>query len=80
MESTAPFDAVYAICDVAAPRIATNDATLMTEPPPRSRRYGIPCLQQRKTPFAFTSCTRSHASTEVSSTEASLSGEIPALL
>ena len=36
---------------MAAPRIATNEATLITDPPPRSRRYGIPCLQQRKTPF-----------------------------
>ena len=52
--STAPFEAVYEICDVAAPRIATKDATLITEPPPRSRRYGMPCLQQRKTPFVFT--------------------------
>ena len=47
IERTAPFDAVYEICDVAAPTSATNDATLITEPPPRSRRYGIPYLQQR---------------------------------
>ena len=32
--STAPFDAVYAVCDVAAPSHATNDATLMMDPPP----------------------------------------------
>ena len=74
IDSTAPFDAVYEICDVAAPRIATNEATLITEPPPRSSRYGIPCLQQRKTPFVFTSCTRCHASTDVSSTDASSAG------
>ena len=41
-----------------------EDATLITEPPPRSSRYGIPCLQQRKTPCVLTACTRSHASTE----------------
>src|SRR5438046_5385531 len=27
-DNTAPFDAVYEICDVAAPTMATNDATL----------------------------------------------------
>ncbi len=42
---------MYEICDVAAPTSATNDATLTTEPPPRSSRCGIPCLQQRKTPL-----------------------------
>ncbi len=47
IDSTAPFDAVYEICDVAAPTSATNDATLITEPPPRSSRYGMPYLQQR---------------------------------
>ena len=50
---------------MAAPRIATNDATLITEPPPRPSRCGIPCLQQRKTPLVFTSWTRCQASTEV---------------
>ena len=66
--------------DVAAPTIATKLATLITDPPPRSRRWGMPCLQQRKTPFVFTACTRSQASTLVSSTEASSPGEMPALL
>ncbi len=80
IERTAPFDAVYEIWLVAAPTIATKLATLITEPPPRARRYGMPCLQQRKTPFVFTACTRSQASTPVSSTEASSLGEIPALL
>ena len=78
--STAPFDAVYEICEVAAPSSATNDATLITDPPPRSSRCGIPCLQQRKTPFAFTACTRSHASGSVSRMPASSAGEMPALL
>jgi hypothetical protein len=32
MASTAPFNAVCEICDVAAPISATNEATLMTEP------------------------------------------------
>ena len=62
------------------PTSATNDATLMTEPPPRSTRYGIPYLQQRKTPFVLTSCTRCQASTSVSRMDASSAGMIPALL
>ena len=65
---------------MAAPTIATNEATLITEPPPRFSRCGMPCLQQRKTPFALMSCTRCHASTLVSSTDASSPGEMPALL
>ena len=28
---------------------ATNDAVLITDPPPAWSRWGIPCLQQRKT-------------------------------
>src|SRR4051794_35203129 len=59
---------------------ATNDAVLMTEPPPRSSRWGIPCLQHRNTDLRLTSCTRCHASSDVSSTEPSSVGEIPALL
>ena len=39
IESTAPLDAEYEICEVAAPRIATNEATLITEPPPRASRW-----------------------------------------
>jgi hypothetical protein len=65
---------------VAAPITATNDAVLMTEPLPRWMRWGIPCLQQRKTLRRLALCTRSQASSEVSSTEASSVGEIPALL
>src|SRR4051812_16548578 len=59
---------------------ATNDAVLITEPPPASSRWGIPCLQHRKTDLRLTSCTRCHASSDVSSTEPSSVGEIPALL
>ena len=66
--------------DVAAPTSATNDATLITDPPPRSSRCGMPYLQQRKTPRVFTACTRSHASSEVSRIESSSAGEMPALL
>src|SRR5581483_11452897 len=80
IESTAPFEAVYEIWLVAAPTIATKLATLMTLPPPRVSRWGMPCLQQRNTPFVFTSCTRSQASTVVSRTDASSAGEMPALL
>src|SRR3954453_5935045 len=78
--STPPFDAVYETCEVAAPMTATNDAVLITEPPPPSSRCGIPCLQHRKTDLRLTSCTRCHASSDVSRTEPSSLGEIPALL
>src|SRR5665213_1094261 len=80
IESTAPFDAVYEICDVAAPTSATNDATLITEPPPRSSKCGMPYLQQTNTPRVLTACTRSHASRPVSRIESSSAGEMPALL
>ena len=40
----------------------------------------MPCLQQRKTDFRLTSWTRCQASSEVSSTETSSSGLMPALL
>ncbi len=59
---------------------ATNEAVLITEPPPASSRCGIPCLQQRKTPSRFTSWTRWKEATEVSSTETSSVGLMPALL
>ena len=80
IDRTAPFDALYEIWLVAAPTIATKLATLITLPPPRSSRWGMPCLQQRNTPLVFTACTRSHASTLVSRIDASSSGEMPALL
>src|SRR3954453_15471140 len=59
---------------------ATKEAVLITEPPPASSRWGMPCLQQRKTDLRLTSWTRFHASSEVSRTETSSSGLIPALL
>ena len=65
---------------MAAPITATNDAVLITEPPPASSRCGMPCLQQRNTDLRFTSCTRCQASSDVSSTETSSGGEMPALL
>ena len=40
----------------------------------------MPCLQHRKTDLRLTSCTRCHASSDVSSTDVSSSGEMPALL
>ena len=52
----------------------------MTEPPPVSSRCGIPCLQHRNTDLRLTSWTCCQVSTDVSSTEASLTGEMPALL
>ena len=52
----------------------------MTEPPPVSSRCGIPCLQQKKTDLTLTSWTRSQTSLDVSSTDASSGGEMPALL
>jgi hypothetical protein len=39
--------AVYEICDVAAPTVATNEAVLMIDPPPPSSMYGIAALQPR---------------------------------
>ena len=68
---------------MAAPITATNDAVLITEPragPSFSSRCGMPCLQHRNTLRRFTLCTRSHASSVVSSTEPSSFGEMPALL
>ena len=40
----------------------------------------MPCLQHRNTDLRLTSCTRCHASSDVSSTDASSGGEMPALL
>src|SRR5271167_5016039 len=59
---------------------ATKEAVLMTEPPPPSSRWGMPCLQHRNTLRRLTSCTRSQAASVVSSTEPSSAGEMPALL
>jgi hypothetical protein len=42
---TAPLLAVYAICGVAAPINATNEAVFITEPPPALMMAGIPYLQ-----------------------------------
>ena len=78
--STPPLLAVYAICEVAAPTTATNDAVLMIEPPPASSMAGMPYLQPRNTPLRFTLMTCSQTSSEVSGGEPSASGKIPALL
>ena len=78
--STPPLLAVYAICDVAAPITATNDAVLMIEPPPARSSAGMPYLQPRKTPFRFTAITWSKTSSGVSTGEPSCAGKMPALL
>jgi len=78
--STAPFDAVYATCGVAAPMWATNDATLMIEPPPDAIIAGIAYLQQRETPLTLISSTRSHTASLVFVGLSSSPGETPALL
>ena len=51
IESTPPLLAVYAICAVAAPINATNDATLTIEPPPDASIAGMPGLAPE--PHAF---------------------------
>jgi hypothetical protein len=58
MASTAPLDAVYAIWGVAAPMCATNEATFTIDPPPLSRRAGMPCRQPRSTPSTLMSIVR----------------------
>ena len=75
-------DAFFWHVDVTDPESvrAMYDATLITDPPPRSSRCGIPYLQHRNTPRVFTEWTRSHASGSVSRTDASSDGMIPALL
>ena len=42
-----------AVWDVAAPIQATNEATLITEPPPDSMMAGIPYLHPCATPFTW---------------------------
>ena len=59
---------------------ATNDAVLITEPPPAAIRWGSPYLQHKKTLFRFTSWTRCHASSSVWRIDTSSGGEMPALL
>src|SRR5688572_7399478 len=80
IESTAPFDAVYAICGVAAPTWATKDATLMMLPPPESSIAGMPCRQHRATPVTLTSSTVCHVWSLVLVGSSSSPGEMPALL
>ena len=65
MASTAPFEAVYAVCDVAAPIHATNDATLTIEPPPLAIIAGTPYLQPNATPLTLTARTRSQIGSSV---------------
>ena len=60
--------------------IATNDATLMIEPPPEASIAGMPYLQPSQTPLRFTSMTVSHVDSGVSVAPPSSAGKIPALL
>src|SRR5207237_7667022 len=80
IERTAPLEAVYAVWEVAAPIQATNDATLMIEPPPDSSIAGIPNLHPNATPFTLTSRTMSQTRFSVECTEPSSPGMMPALL
>ena len=80
IESTPPLLAVYAICAVAAPTSATNDATLTIDPPPEASIAGMPYLQPSQTPLRFTSITRSHVGSGVSVAPPSSAGKMPALL
>ena len=80
MASTAPLLVVYAICGVAAPMSATNDATLMIDPPPDSSIAGMPALHPSQTPLRLTSMTRSQVDSGVSVAPPSSAGKIPALL
>src|ERR1044071_5004100 len=59
---------------------ATNEAVLITEPPPARRSAGMPCLQPRKTPFALTSSVRSHTDSSVAIASSSFGCMMPALL
>ena len=68
---TPPLLAVYAICGAAAPMTATNDAVLMTDPPPARSSAGIAYLQPRNTPLRLMSMTRSQMSSVVLVTESS---------
>ena len=77
--STPPLLAVYEICEVAAPRVATNDAVLTIEPLPCSSMCGSTALQPRYTLVRLTSCTRRQASSPVSRMESSSGGLMPAL-
>ena len=78
--NTPPLLAVYATCAVAAPTNATNDATFTIDPPPDASSAGIPALQPSQTPLRFTSMTRCHVGSGVSSAPPSSAGKMPALL
>src|SRR5207245_9323624 len=78
--STPPLLAVYAICGVAAPTSATNDATLMIEPPPERRMAGMPYLHPSHTPFKLMLMTRSQIASAVSTVPSSSAWKMPALL
>ena len=78
--STAPFEAVYEIWMVAAPRIATKLATLITEPPPRSLQVRNAVLAAEEDALGVHRLHAIPGVDVVSSIDASSSGEMPALL
>ena len=65
---------------MAAPIQATNEATLMIEPPPDSIIAGIPYLQPCATPFTLIASVVSQIDSSVESTEPSSASITPALL
>jgi hypothetical protein len=71
---------VYAVCEVAAPSHATNDATFTIDPPPLSSIAEIPYLQPNATPFTLISSVRSQIVASVECTEPSSGSITPALL
>jgi hypothetical protein len=65
---------------VAAPTSATSEETLDDRPSATLEQVRDSVLAAEEDAFVFTSCTRCPASTDVSSTDASSPGEMPALL
>src|SRR3989442_15268514 len=80
-ESIPPLETVYASCGTVQPIKATNDATLMIEPPlPCFTIGGIAYFEHKKALLRLTSITLSQSSSEISVTLPSSDGIIPALL
>src|SRR5438552_2714614 len=67
---TAPLEAGYIGLVMSVPTSPSWDEMLTIEPPPARRMAGMAALLPRNTPVAFTSITRCHASSDVSSTRA----------
>ena len=65
---------------MAEPSTATNEAVLITEPPPASQQMGDPVLAAQEHAAQVDRLHPLPGLSEVSSTEASSVGEMPALL